>query len=263
MKKKSNMMNSLSLLYFLFILMLIQMSYLMYTGDNQSIFVFAIIVFITYLVFPNMIFVLGVSLISINLLISFRCYFSYEGMENKDDSVDDELKKDCTDFKKHVYKKINDALKDSSSNDIPKNALTFCKKVKQQYADAEKDYDFYKYYIDNFNDITDNLDIDWINTNIYDSANFKYIYCNVNDKKLNMPQHIQDSFNKDNFKENMIEEDTSDPNHISNVMERLQKNTPEMIDSLKILNSLDMKQVNDLINNLNTIAGSFNKITSN
>ena len=68
-------MYSLPLLYFLFILMLLQLSYLMYSGDNQSLFVFALIVFITYLVFPNMIFVLGISLISINLLILKSHYF--------------------------------------------------------------------------------------------------------------------------------------------------------------------------------------------
>ena len=60
-----------------------------------------------------------------------------------------------------------------------------------------------------------------------------------------------DSYNKEYFGDN-IEEDKSDPNHISNVMERLKENTPEMIDSLKILNSLDMNQVNSLINNLNS-----------
>jgi hypothetical protein len=35
-----------------------------------------------------------------------------------------------------------------------------------------------------------------------------------------------------------------------------------LVDSLKILNTIDINQVNSLINNLNSIAGSFKGMTS-
>jgi hypothetical protein len=261
MKKGSNMMTSLSLLYFLFVLMLFQLSFLMYKKDNQSIFVFAIIIFITYLVNPNMIFVLGVSLVSINLLMYMRSNVTFEGMENQGEIV----KRDCRDFKNHIYERINDA--DVSGNIIPSIAKSFCDKVKKNYLDAETDYDFYDFYIKQFNNITDKPSIEWINKNIYNSDNFSYIICNKGNSDRNMPEHIEkglkninkpiESFSNDDHTENMIHEDKSDPNHISNVMERLQKTTPELVGSLEMLKTLDMNQVNALINNLNSLASTF------
>jgi hypothetical protein len=256
-------MNSLYLLYFLFVLMLIQLSYLMYNKDNQSIFVFAIIVFISYLVNSNMIFVLGVSIVSINLLRYLRISTVYEGMENQEEFT----KLGCREFMDLVYKKINSADKSS----IPKPASEFCDKIKTSYIDSETDCDFYKYYVSEFNLITDNTSIKWINENIYDSTKFEHIVCNGGICKRNLPESIQNdlkkinppisSFNRENFEENNIHEDLSDPNHISNVMDRLQKNTPELVDSLKVLNTLDMDKVNSLINNLNSLAGTFKGIT--
>ena len=269
MKKGSKIMGSLPLLYFLFVLMLVELSYLMHKEDNQSIFVFAIIVFISYLVNSNMIFVLGISLISINLLKYFRGSL-FEGMENDDtdSSHTENPRRNCKDFKETVIKNIDNVLSDSSNNDIPNNAFFYCKKIKKQYIDAETDYDFYEYYKDNFNNITDRLSINWINKNIYKSTDFEYISCNLNTTKRNLPEHIEKelkdsnklitSYNKEYFKDN-IEDDTEDPNHINNVMDRLKTNTPELVDSLKILNTIDINQVNSLINNLNSLAGSFKK----
>ncbi len=257
------MMNSLYLLYFLFVLMLVQLSYLMYEKDNQSIFVFAIIVFITYLVNPNMIFVLGVSMISIQLLKYLRSSSIHEGMENQEEFT----KLDCKDFMELVNKNIKKNTVDVSNNTIPKVALDFCRKIRISYIDSKTDCEFYEYYLKEYNLITDNLSIKWVDDNIYDSNQFSHIICNEGMCKRNLPQHIQNdlqkinppisSFTTENFEENSIHEDKSDPNHISNVMDRLQTNTPELVDSLKILKTLDMNQVNSLINNLNSLAGTF------
>lgn len=263
MKNKSKFMNNLSILYFLFVLMLIELYYLMFKGDNQSIFVFAIIVFITYLINSNMIFVLGISLISINLLKYFKSSV-YEGMTNEEEELDVETRMNCTEFKTLVNERVKKSL-DVSNNFIPSNAVIFCKKIKKQYIEAETDCDYYDYYVSNFNKITDIKSINWINKNIYDSSDFSYVTKN---KKRNLPQHIEEelkninkpisSYNKEDF-ENYIDEDMKDPNHISNVMNRLKTNTPELVDSLKILNTIDINQVNTLINNLNSLAGTFTK----
>jgi hypothetical protein len=268
MKKRSNIFNNQSLLYFLFILTLVQITYLIFVDDKKSIFVYAVIIFITYLVNPNMIFVLGISLLSINLLTYFNINIPvYEGMENEI------LKPNCTQFKKQIYERINIALNNDTdvSNNIPANAIIFCNKIKKQYVDAETDYDFYEYYKNNFNYITEQKTINWIEDNIYKSSDFKYIKCNIESSALNESVEVINdkkkvnppisSFNNE-YDKNNINEDKTDPNHIENVMNRLQQNTPDIIDSLKILNSIDINQVNSLINNLNSIAGSFNK-TSN
>lgn len=277
MKKKSNVMNSLSLLYLLFILMLLQLSYLMYKKDNQSIFVFAIIIFISYLVNSNMIFVLGLSLLSINILVYLRSSVIYEGMseteQSPQSSSENYEKMDCRDFKLLINKKINDALVDSSGNTIPKYALSFCNKMKNMYIQAETDYEYYDSYIKEHNKISNKQDLDWIDKNIYNSKDSSrlgspYIICTSENSGKNLPEHIAkgleesksntsiSSYNKEHF-ENNIEEDKSDPNHISNVMNRIQTNTPDLLESLKLLNTLDMKEVNSLINNLNNIAGTF------
>ena len=264
MKKRANMMTSLPLLYLLFILMLFQMSFLMYKKDNQSIFVFAIIILISYLVNHNMIFVLGLSLVSINILIYMRSNVVYEGMENKEEMV---MKRDCKDFKEYAYKRIKNSLSDVSGNSIPNIAMGFCDKVKNNYLDAETDYDFYNNYIKEFNKITDTASLKWIDENIYNSKYFSEIKCNELNSKPNMPEHIQQgldnmnkplhSYTKENFGENLIDGDKNDPNHISNIMERLEKNTPELVGSLEMLKTLDMNQVNSLINNLNSLASTF------
>lgn len=261
MKKKGGIMTNLYWLYLLFVVTLIQICYLMYSGDNQSIFVFSIIIFISYLINPNMIFVLGISIVSINLLRYFR-ENTFEGMENNDEETDDKKKMDCKDFKIHINKKVNNAL--SNPTDIPKEAMPFFKNLKTQFVEADTDYDYYKYYVDKFNKIIDTSTIEWINENIYNSDEFSYIICNRKNTNRNMDEHIEKglkkinppiSYNKEEFSNN-IEEDTTDPNHINNVMDRLKKNTPELADSLKILNSIDINQVNSLINNLNSLSGS-------
>ncbi len=251
--------------------MLFQLSYLMYKTDNQSIFVFAIIIFISYLVNSNMIFVLGLSILSINILIYLRSSVIYEGITNPNETLNDDEKMDCKDFKLHINKKINQVLsRDISDNSIPKTALSFCNKMKSMYIKAETDYEFYDYYIKETSNIIDNDVIEWINSNIYDSEKLasNYIICSSENSDKNLPEHIKkgleeskankpiDAYNKEHF-DNNIEEDKSNPNHISNVMQRIETNTPDLVESLKLLNTLDMNQVNSLINNLNSIAGTF------
>ena len=175
------------------------------------------------------------------------------------------MKRDCKDFKEYTYKRINKALSDPSANSIPDVAMIFCNKVKKDYLDAETDYEFYNNYIKEFNKITDTISLNWINENIYDSKYFSEIKCNELNSKPNMPEHIQkgleskplDSYTKENFGENLIDGDKNDPNHISNVLDRLEKNTPELVGSLEMLKTLDMNQVNSLINNLNSLASTF------
>jgi hypothetical protein len=265
-------MNSLWLLYLLFVLMLFQLSYLMYKRDNQSIFVFAIIIFISYLVNSNMIFVLGLSLISINLLIYLRTSVVFEGIENpvsSDETISSDEKINCKDFKGIMIKNVNLSL-DSSDNNIPDKALDFCMTMKKVYIKAENDYEIFDTYKKEFNKITDKKSIKWVNDNIYDSKKIEesYVICSPQNGGRNLPDRIKkelaelpgnkpiSEFNQEQF-ENNIEDDKNDPNNISNVMKRLETNTPDLVDSLKILNTLDMNQVNSLINNLNSLAGTF------
>jgi len=269
-----NIMTSLPLLYIVFILMIAQVSYLIYKKDTQSIFIFGIIIIISYLIFQNMIFVLGISLIAINLLMYFK-NSKYEGMTNSDMI-------NCNDFKNNIYIKINI---DPIEENIPKEAMTFFNKIKSKFVnsnvDSISDIDFYKFYMDSYKMLKDKKSIEWINEYIFDYKKIDTVKCSTNVNSKNNSSDIEDtpipsiiknninssdksnkptpsSYNNDKF-ENNIEENKNDPGNLSNIIDRLKENTPQLAESLKFLNSIDINQVNSLINNLNTLAGSFAK----
>jgi methyl-accepting chemotaxis protein len=53
-----------------------------------------------------------------------------------------------------------------------------------------------------------------------------------------------------------LEEVQTQSNEMSSVIEKIKKSSPEMADSMKMLNSIDIHEFNKLINNLNKIVNS-------
>ena len=79
----AHLLNNVTLLYAVFFISLVNISYFIYNQDNQSIFLFAIISLVVYLFNTNMIVVLGCTMIFVNALIFINSI--PEGLENKDE----------------------------------------------------------------------------------------------------------------------------------------------------------------------------------
>lgn len=88
MKKmtKRSIMNNVILLYCVFIVMCVNIGYLLSRNDYQSILIFSISCFIIYLINHNMIVVIGASIIIINVLGLLR---NVEGFKDKDEDEDE------------------------------------------------------------------------------------------------------------------------------------------------------------------------------
>ena len=78
---KSRLLNNVNLLYIIFFISLLNLSYFIFNKDTQSIFLFAVIALIVYLFNNNMIIVLLFTMICVNGLILIN--LSTEGLENK------------------------------------------------------------------------------------------------------------------------------------------------------------------------------------
>lgn len=78
---KTRLLNNVNLLYIIFFISLLNLSYFIFNKDTQSIFLFAVIALIVYLFNNNMIIVLLFTMICVNGLILIN--LSTEGLENK------------------------------------------------------------------------------------------------------------------------------------------------------------------------------------
>ena len=140
-----------------------------------------------------------------------------------------------------------------------KNLLDFQKSTVLHKLKELTNNDFYDFYNKEVNKITESKSIKWINKNIYDTDKLTSAYISCTNKIASTNSTVT-AYNKEQF-ENTIDGDINDPNHINNVMDRLQKTTPELVESLKILNTLDMDAVNGLLNKLNSFTGTFEGVT--
>ena len=91
MKKgiKKNIMNNVILLYGIFIVMCLNIGYLLNRNDYQSILLFTISCVIIYLINHNMIVVIGVSIIIINVIRLLR---NVEGFKDSDTETEENEK---------------------------------------------------------------------------------------------------------------------------------------------------------------------------
>ena len=89
------LLNNITLLYFIFILAIINIGGFIYIKDNQSIFLFACVAIIIYFFNPNMIIVLLSTMIIVNMLIVLnRINGPSEGYKNEDDEEKEEKKEE-------------------------------------------------------------------------------------------------------------------------------------------------------------------------
>lgn len=184
----NSFLESVPLLYFLFITTLVHLGYFLLLKDVRSVFLFCLVSIFVYLVIPNMIIVLGVTLLFVDLLyIVNKSYPSQEG------------------FRGTV------TIKDASGADIP--------------ADE---------FIENA---------------------FKTMHPNI--KKTKGPKKEKQENQVEEVDEevgNTLEEVDTQSKKMNTMIDKIKSVSPEMVDSLKMLHSIDIVELNKLINNMNKIA---------
>jgi hypothetical protein len=96
-------LNNVKVLYAVFFVAVLNISYFVFNKDSQSIFLFAIISLIIYLFNENMIIVLGFTMICVNGLILMN---QFEGMEDKPGPNIEPKNFDYSDEKKEMLKEL-------------------------------------------------------------------------------------------------------------------------------------------------------------
>lgn len=251
MKKYKSLLNNKPILYLLFVLTLANLSYFIYIKDNYSILIFALIATLIYMFSTNMIIVLGLSIFLINILILARD--SREGFETPnscfeftDAVITNMITTDISGVKTTLEQPINEfklKIKDSAK-----------KAMDGEYTDSE----FYNEYMVEYNNLKDDEAKEWLDDNIVNSRNFSFI-CN-NKKETNVDvknmQKKEALTNELDDKATIKETEESDKN-LNSIIKKVKMNNPEIEDSLKALNGIDMNELNKLINKLNTFSDAF------
>lgn len=76
------------------------------------------------------------------------------------------------------------------------------------------------------------------------------------DNAVNPLVEASETIGKEKMEGKKLDEVQEDSKKMKSVLDKL-KNTPEMVDSLKTMNGIDIHELNKLINNLNTVVDSF------
>jgi hypothetical protein len=115
------LLNNITLLYFIFILAIINIGGFIYIKDNQSIFLFACVAIIIYFFNPNMIIVLLTTMIIVNMLIVLnRINGPSEGYKNEDDEEDEKKEEKKEENEEDTQSK---SIKESLKNDKEPNEV--------------------------------------------------------------------------------------------------------------------------------------------
>jgi len=177
------------LLYLLFFAMLVHLGYFMMLKDVQSILIFCMVSIFVYLVIPNMIVVLAISLLFVDALylINAKTNTYHEG------------------FSRSV------TFKDPSGVDISANEFI--------------------------------------------ERAMKHIT-----PKPTIKEDVSDeSSDEESTPGNNLKEVDEQSNKMKKVIDKVKSVSPEVMDSLTMLNGIDISELNKLINNMNTIANTMTK----
>ena len=248
MKKYNSILNNKLILYLLFILTLANLSYFIFIKDNYSILIFVLIASLIYLFTTNMIIVLGLSIVIINTLILARD--SREGFETP---------KECNEFRNKV--ETNMFSYDMSDSDIS-GVPTIPKKFKDDYEEFKlaikkgavkntSDPGFYEDYMKEYNKLNNEDLTAWLDKHIANSGNYSSI-CTTKESKNSREPLKNELDNAATLKETEESEKT-----LNTMIDKVKMSNPELEESLKVLNGIDMNELNKLINKLNSFSDVF------
>jgi len=160
------LLNNITLLYFVFILAIINIGGFIYISDNQSIFLFAVVSIIVYFFNSNMIIVLLTTMLIVNTLIFLnKLNGPSEGYENKEEEEEEEdtVKEGLTikepiEEKKNEEKK-NEETKNELTKEDPKNEVGKLTEIKDD-TDSKAIKDKLKKIIPEFKQNYDSITLD-------------------------------------------------------------------------------------------------------
>lgn len=194
MKRKSdfNLLKSIPLLYFLFIATIVHLGYFIVLKETRSLVIFSLACIFVYLVNPNMVIVLGISLIFVDMLYLVQNMSTNEGFLGEI-KFTPELKEDVSMNKVKVKENMENEKKD-----VPINPLIKARDLILQE--------------------------------------------NMGETKTSQ--------------ETDLKEEAKTTNKMKDVIDKVKKSSPELKDSEKRLNSIDISELNKLINNLNKVVNT-------
>ena len=239
MKNFNKLLNNKYILYLLFILTLVNLTYLVYSKDNYSILNFALIAILIYLFTKNMIIVLGLTIFIINILILAR---------KSNEGFTDPSNNDCSNFTNTVYKN----LYSTDISGIPIQINEFKNIIKPFMQDTldgnDTDMGFYKKYKNEVESL-DNKSQKWLSNNIVDLEEYKdTCYTSVNTKMSSSKVEPLENYNGDTIKDT-----DNDFKKLNAVMENVKKSNPEMDQIVNNISGFDMNELNKLVNKLNNL----------
>jgi len=224
-KFNQSIIHNVYLLYFLFIATLLHLGYFLVTKETLLLACFSLAVIFVYLVNPNMVIVLGVSILFVDLLYLVRKV--PEGFTNasKNKQNDDSSGNDIDisgnegfDPDMEIEKKPNKFV-DSDGN--PLTITNLFNKVKELQSDKMEGLD---------GDLRDSL-----NT----AVGVKGVL-------------------KEKMTESSLEDVDKQSTNVKTLINTVKDMSPDLNESLKAINSIDINELNKLINNLNSMTKNIN-----
>jgi len=224
LKNTPRITENIYLLYFLFIATLLHLGYFLFHRESLLIASFTLAVIGVYLVNPNMVIVLGISLVFLDVLYLLKKV--PEGFGTKE-GIDDDL-----------------SGNKASGDDISGNQTTAA-----NYQDAEG------------NPLTF--------TNLLKKMQEPMSKDNKPAKPTKEPmENEQDAVNplvgikgvlKEKMKGNSLEEVDTESSKVKTLVNTVKEMSPEVSESLMALNSIDINELNKLINTVNTMTKGLKK----
>jgi hypothetical protein len=236
-KFNQSIIHNVYLLYFLFIATLLHLGYFLVTKETLLLACFSLAVIFVYLVNPNMIIVLGVSILFVDLLYLVRKV--PEGFTN--------ASKNKTDASGNE----TDASGNEICRDVSGNIIS-CDKDEgfETQEDSEKkpnkfvDSDGNPLTLTNlFNKVKEMHNTDKLDGDLRDSVNTMVGVSGVLKEKMS---------------ETPLEEVDKESANVKTLINTVKEISPDLNESLKALNSIDINELNKLINSLNSMTKNIN-----
>ena len=222
---KSPILHNVALLYFLFIVTLLHLGYFIFTKESLLLACFSLAVVFVYLANPNMVVVLGVSLVFVDLLYGVKYGFDASGnkwREGFDSSGIDVSGVDVS------------GVDVSGSDTFPNRRIGFETEKKTEKVDIANTLETM------FNQIRE-----------------------IQEKKDEDPKNAVNPMVgakgvlQENISGNSIEEVQKSSSDVKSMINTVKEMSPEVKDSLKSIHTVDINEINKLMNNLSEVAASF------
>jgi hypothetical protein len=241
--------------YLVFIIALLNIGYFIMIEEYQSIISFVVIISVCSMFTKHLLLLLLFGIVGMNLfyLINFNSIENMENMENLD------MDMSYNTFKSYVMNSLSSV--DPAKLDRDNKEFVIYIKSNQKMEPKE-------YYTEFKNKYRELSDTKWVDKNVvnfkeviivdevYDSSSSKSNITNTvySNNKYDKNDKTNETF--ENQKKDGKETNVDSKGEIENIVNKLKETTPELSQSLDVLNKIDINEMNKLINQMNTILQS-------